>query len=90
MRETREAIEWNGQTLSLLDQRRLPGAVNYIELDDAQAVAEAISDMVVRGAPAIGIAAAYGAAMSVAPSTREPLERNRSSARCRAPCDLLP
>ena len=66
MRETREAIEWNGQTLSLLDQRRLPGAVNYIELDDAQAVAEAISDMVVRGAPAIGIAAAYGAAMSVA------------------------
>ncbi len=66
MRETREAIEWNGHTLSLLDQRRLPGAVKYIELDDARAVAQAISDMVVRGAPAIGIAAAYGAAMSVA------------------------
>ena len=44
----------------MLDQRRLPVREDYVELHDAAQVAAAIKDMVVRGAPAIGVAAAYG------------------------------
>ena len=51
-------IRWQDGTLSLLDQRKLPFAVEYVECTDSDAVAQAIRDLVVRGAPAIGIAAA--------------------------------
>ncbi len=61
---TPEAILWQGDALHLLDQRILPGQVDYITYRDAQAVAGAIRDMVVRGAPAIGITAAYGMALA--------------------------
>jgi methylthioribose-1-phosphate isomerase len=50
--------------LSLLDQRLLPGEEKWIECRTAADVAEAIRTMVVRGAPAIGVAAAYGVAMA--------------------------
>jgi methylthioribose-1-phosphate isomerase len=53
-------IEWRGDRLILLDQRQLPSAEVYLECVDWQQVADAIRDMVVRGAPAIGITAAYG------------------------------
>ncbi len=52
-----------GDVVLLLEQRLLPHEERYIELRDAGSVAEAIRDMVVRGAPAIGIAAAYGLAV---------------------------
>jgi methylthioribose-1-phosphate isomerase len=48
----------------LLDQRRLPGAELEVELRSAAEVAAAIREMVVRGAPAIGVAAAYGLALA--------------------------
>ena len=54
------AIRWRNEYLLLLDQRRLPAEEVWLELTSAQDVADAIRDMVVRGAPAIGIAAAYG------------------------------
>lgn len=54
------AVEWRDEGLRLLDQRRLPGEINYLFYKDSSAIAAAIHDMVVRGAPAIGIAAAYG------------------------------
>ncbi|MEW5756849.1 MAG: S-methyl-5-thioribose-1-phosphate isomerase [Pseudomonadota bacterium] len=55
------AIEWLEQgVLRLLDQRILPLETAYLDYSDATAVARAITDMVVRGAPAIGISAAYG------------------------------
>ena len=54
------AIEWRGDYLHLLDQRRLPAEERWLECRSAAEVAAAITDMVVRGAPAIGIAAAYG------------------------------
>lgn len=54
------AIEWRGTTLALLDQRLLPGEEAWLDCVSAAQVADAIRDMVVRGAPAIGIAAAYG------------------------------
>ncbi|WP_200760838.1 S-methyl-5-thioribose-1-phosphate isomerase [Effusibacillus dendaii] len=56
-------MEWNGETLLLLDQLQLPGAVKWIECSDVEQVAEAIETMKVRGAPAIGAAAAFGIVM---------------------------
>lgn len=53
-------IVWQDDTLQLLDQRLLPAEHTYITLLDVTSVAKAITDMVVRGAPAIGITAAYG------------------------------
>lgn len=55
-----KAIEWRDGTLYLLDQRLLPQREVWLAYDSAAEVAEAIRAMVVRGAPAIGIAAAYG------------------------------
>lgn len=55
-----DAIRWEGEQLSLLDQTRLPGFVEYIPCRDYETVAEAIRNLSVRGAPAIGAAAAYG------------------------------
>ncbi len=58
------AMVWQDGVLRLLDQRRLPRQEIWLELDDCAAVADAIRDMVVRGAPAIGITAAYAAVLS--------------------------
>lgn len=55
-----KAIEWRDGTLHLLDQRLLPLEETWRAYDSAVGVAGAIRDMVVRGAPAIGISAAYG------------------------------
>jgi methylthioribose-1-phosphate isomerase len=60
MQDTIRAVQWDGEVLKLLDQRVLPEQEIYLEYRDVAAVAEAIKDMVVRGAPAIGITAAYG------------------------------
>jgi methylthioribose-1-phosphate isomerase len=60
---------WREGHLHLLDQRVLPGTVREVACGTCDAVAAAIRDMVVRGAPAIGCAAAYGAALSVAART---------------------
>ncbi len=58
--DTVRALHWQGDRLALLDQRLLPGEQRWLECHSAGEVAAAIADMVVRGAPAIGIAAAYG------------------------------
>jgi methylthioribose-1-phosphate isomerase len=57
------AVAYTDGVLRLLDQRRLPFEEVYVECRDAAAVATAIRDLVVRGAPAIGIAAAWGAVL---------------------------
>ncbi|WP_175653724.1 S-methyl-5-thioribose-1-phosphate isomerase [Pseudomonas sp. Marseille-P9899] len=54
------AIDWRDGALHLLDQRALPFEETWLSYTDAAGVAEAIRSMVVRGAPAIGISAAYG------------------------------
>jgi methylthioribose-1-phosphate isomerase len=54
----------DGDRVFLLDQRELPGREIYVALTDAAQVAEAIRSMIVRGAPAIGVAAAYGMALA--------------------------
>lgn len=62
--DTVRALRWTGQSLELLDQRRLPHEQVYLECHSAEHVAEAIRDMAVRGAPAIGVAAAFGAVLA--------------------------
>lgn len=62
--QTGSAIRWHGDRLELLDQRRLPGEEHWLSCTDSNQVSAAIRDMVVRGAPAIGISAAYGIALA--------------------------
>ncbi|MCF6338105.1 MAG: S-methyl-5-thioribose-1-phosphate isomerase [Gammaproteobacteria bacterium] len=62
--DTVQAIRWENKQLQLLDQRVLPHKAVYLEFDKVAEVAEAIRDMVVRGAPAIGITAAYGVVLA--------------------------
>src|SRR5688500_14460693 len=58
-------IVWAGDHLQLLDQRLLPAEEAYLACRSAADVARAIHEMAVRGAPAIGIAAAYGLVLAV-------------------------
>ncbi|HRJ26875.1 MAG TPA: S-methyl-5-thioribose-1-phosphate isomerase [Fimbriimonadaceae bacterium] len=58
------AMRWHGDGLVMLDQRRLPTEEVWVELRSWREVAKAIEQMVVRGAPAIGVAAAYGMALA--------------------------
>ncbi|MEM7543297.1 MAG: S-methyl-5-thioribose-1-phosphate isomerase [Pseudomonadota bacterium] len=60
-----EPIRWRDDHLQLLDQRKLPFEVTYLSCRTCRDVADAIGEMVVRGAPAIGVSAAYGVALSV-------------------------
>src|SRR4029453_19260581 len=57
-------IRWTGRALELLDQRKLPFVVEYVTCADSDAVAAAIHALTVRGAPAIGIAAAWGVVLA--------------------------
>ena len=59
-----EHIKWRENRLILLDQRLLPGETVMVTIETAKQAAEAIRDMIVRGAPAIGITAAYGMALA--------------------------
>jgi len=68
---TVQALQWTGASLKVLDQRQLPETLVYDDYRDAAGVTEAIATMRVRGAPAIGIAAAYGVALSVIRHTAE-------------------
>jgi len=63
-RPTPWPMEWDGDSLRIVDQTRLPEEERVLRLRDAEEVAEAIAVMRVRGAPAIGIAAAYGVALA--------------------------
>ncbi len=67
-------IEWLGDRLRIIDQTRLPRKEVYLELDNYRQVASAIRSLKVRGAPAIGIAAAYAVALGalkIRASTRD-------------------
>ena len=68
-------VFWEDSQLKIIDQRILPGRFEIVSYSDHKSVAKAISDMVVRGAPAIGAAAAFGLALagyeSRSASTRE-------------------
>lgn len=57
-------IKWNGDSVSMIDQRELPGRIVYRSYTNYHDVAASITDMVTRGAPAIGITAAMGIALA--------------------------
>lgn len=59
-------LDFDKGVLKLIDQRKLPGELEYVECGTFEEVADAIRDMVVRGAPAIGVSAAYGVAIGAA------------------------
>jgi methylthioribose-1-phosphate isomerase len=58
-------IDWQDGTVVMIDQRKLPAKEEYVRCTTAKEVAKAIKQMVIRGAPAIGIAAAMGLALGV-------------------------
>lgn len=59
-----KTLEWEGNKLKLIDQTRLPDELSYVYCDNYRDVIVAIRDMIVRGAPAIGVAAAFGMALA--------------------------
>ncbi len=72
-------IAWRGRSVIMIDQRKLPGQEVYVRCRTYIQVAQAIEKMVIRGAPAIGIAAAYGVAIGVLglrPESERTLERD--------------
>ena len=58
-------IAWDGDSIVMVDQRKLPAAEVYVHCKTANEVAKAIKNMVIRGAPAIGVAAAMGVALEM-------------------------
>ena len=64
-----KSIEWCGSSVRIIDQTKLPLEEIFIQTDDYNVVADAIRTLKIRGAPAIGIAAAYGAALAALKSS---------------------
>ncbi|MDH3638951.1 MAG: S-methyl-5-thioribose-1-phosphate isomerase [Gammaproteobacteria bacterium] len=64
LRSDVQAIRWDGECLFLLDQRKLPSEETYLRVDTVREAADAIRSMVVRGAPAIGVTAAYAVVLA--------------------------
>ena len=79
-------VRWDGDAVVMIDQRRLPGEEVYLRCRDHHEVAAAIRDMAIRGAPAIGVAAAMGIALGVSLS---PSEGPALHAELDAICDLM-
>src|SRR5437870_7876045 len=74
-----KTIEWSDEGVVMIDQRRLPTHELYPVFKTHEDVAKAIEDMVIRGAPAIGVAAAMGIALGMrnsAATSLDELERD--------------
>ena len=72
-------IAWRGRSVLMIDQRKLPGQETYVRCRTYIQVAQAIEKMVIRGAPAIGIAAAYGlvlGALALSADTGRSIDRD--------------
>jgi methylthioribose-1-phosphate isomerase len=72
-----QPIEWTDKGVVMLDQRRLPSQEIHHTYTDYREMARAITEMVIRGAPAIGVAAAMGVALGVQHSTAKSVEELR-------------
>ncbi len=80
-------IAWQDDVVVMVDQRKLPGSETYVRAKTAQEVARAIRTMVIRGAPAIGVAAAYGIALGM---RRSPASgTTRFAAEFQKVCELM-
>jgi methylthioribose-1-phosphate isomerase len=81
--DTIRAVQWHGDYLRLLDQRLLPAEEQWIDCRDTDAVTHAIKDLAVRGAPAIGIAAAWGVVLAA--KRGQPLDQALAQLRAARP-----
>ena len=81
------SVEWHGNSVRMIDQRLLPAEFRLVEYDDYGDVASAIRDMVVRGAPAIGAAGAFG--MALAAQTSRAQDRESLLTDLRSAADVL-
>src|SRR5882724_1451589 len=70
-----QTIEWTSEGVVMIDQTRLPLHEEYVTCRGYQEVATAIKDMIIRGAPAIGVAAAMGVAIGVQHASEQDLDR---------------
>ena len=70
-------MQWTGKSLKLIDQRLLPTEEIYREYTDYKGVAESIRDMVVRGAPAIGVTAAFGYVLGAQEAEKLPVSQRK-------------
>ncbi len=75
-----KTIEWLGDSIRILDQTRLPGEISYRLLKSVDEVAEAIKKLQVRGAPLIGVTAAYGMALAAVLCTGNRLDQEMKRA----------
>ena len=64
-------VEWHNGQVRMIDQKEIPWKLVQVDLPDYQAVAAAITDMTVRGAPAIGASAAFGMALAAQQSSAD-------------------
>jgi len=78
-------LKWTGNSLLLLDQRKLPLKEEWIKCSDYECVARAIEEMVVRGAPAIGVVAAYGVVLGA----KEMAEKTKNFLDFKAKVELI-
>ena len=67
-------VEWDSGAVKMIDQRALPWKLEFVRLETAEAVAESIQNMTVRGAPAIGAAAGFGMALAARASKAEAID----------------
>ncbi|MFI0445725.1 S-methyl-5-thioribose-1-phosphate isomerase [Actinomadura sp. 6N118] len=65
------AVEWTGEGLRLIDQTRLPGRLAHLDIRDVEGLVGAIQRLSVRGAPALGVAGAFGVAIAMMQADRE-------------------
>ena len=68
-----EAITWQNEKIVLLDQTQIPISENYISYDEISTFIVAIQQLVVRGAPALGVAGAYGVVLAIDEAKRKGL-----------------
>ncbi|PFH88552.1 S-methyl-5-thioribose-1-phosphate isomerase [Bacillus sp. AFS088145] len=76
-----ESLQWNGESLKILDQTKLPTEIYYFDATTLVDVREAIVKLQVRGAPAIGLAAAYGLYLGVRELETEQIDEFHQQAR---------
>ncbi|MEH7451942.1 S-methyl-5-thioribose-1-phosphate isomerase [Gottfriedia acidiceleris] len=76
-----ESLQWNGESLKILDQTKLPTEIYYFDATTLLDVREAIVKLQVRGAPAIGLAAAYGLYLGVRELETEQIDKFHQQAR---------
>ena len=82
-------IAWTGHSVRLLDQTRLPRETVYVEITDEKQMHDAIRRLVVRGAPAIGVAAAFGAYLGIKDVSESDPQAFRIRKRLDDVCDYL-